>query len=121
MNNTTATNSSFTYHIKKVENLYIDQLELATPTHIYIDKVKHLHIGKIKIASPATSYEQPPTSPHQPSTQPTLTNSQLVLLFYYLLGSLGIWLRLHVDLAPIARFMHLLTGKTYTNLRNSEY
>ncbi len=121
MNNTKANNSSFTYHIKQVENLYIDQLELATSTQIYIEKVDNLHMGKSDLTNSATSYHQPPNSHHEPSTRPSLTTSQLVLVFYYGLVNLGILPRNHIDIAPIARFMHVITDKSYKNIDNSEY
>ena len=54
-----------------------------------------------------------------PKPPAPLTNSQIVLSLYYMLKAQGKELRGAVDLATIARFMHLLLGKEYTTLHNS--
>lgn len=48
------------------------------------------------------------------------TNSQLVLIFYYFFKYLGIEPRKDVDIAPIAKFLHLITGKKFSNTQNSD-
>ena len=50
----------------------------------------------------------------------SLTNNQKVLSFYYSLRACGIKPRLTVDLAPIARLMHLVLGKAYTTIDRSD-
>jgi hypothetical protein len=55
------------------------------------------------------------TSGHQ------LTNSQFVLAFYYALQSGGFHARVNVDMAFIARLMHLATARPYTDVHNSEF
>lgn len=70
-------------------------------------KVEHLH-QHLPAAVP---------TPSEPAT--TLTNSQVALSLYYMLRANGQELRGAVDLADIARYMHLLTGKKYTNIHNS--
>lgn len=119
MTKTTANKPSVIY-IEQVENLHIDHFELAS-THIYIEKVENLHIGKTELASTDTSYYKQPPEHHQSPTSPTLTNSQLALAFHYVLKSLGLYARVNIDIASIARFIHAVTGKTYTRIHNSEF
>jgi hypothetical protein len=112
------------YIIENVEHLYnmVDKFDLATASQYYIEKVEHLHMDKSDITNnSATSYPQPPNSHHEPSTGPQLTTSQLVLVFHYTLVSLGIIPRKHIDIAPIARFMHVITDRPYINIDNSDY
>ncbi len=70
-------------------------------------KVEHLH-QQLPAAVP---------TPSEPVT--TLTNSQVALSLYFMLRANGQELRGAVDLADIARYMHLLTGKKYTSIHNS--
>jgi len=49
------------------------------------------------------------------------TNSQLVLIFYYFFKGLGIELRRDTDIAPIAKFLHLITGKKLSKIQNSDF
>lgn len=53
--------------------------------------------------------------------QTSYTNSQLVLIFYYFLKYTGIEPRVQIDIAPIAKFMHLITGKDLTAVANSDF
>ena len=68
----------------------------------------------------------------EPSSQPSpelissidldgFTNSQIVLLFYYFFEYTGLKPRVEVDIAPLAKFMHLITGKDLTKITNSDY
>lgn len=50
-----------------------------------------------------------------------LTNSQIVLLFYYFFKFNGLEPRKNVDIAPLAKFMHLITGKKFTQMSNSDF
>lgn len=118
MENTT-TNASSLIYIERVENLYIeDKFGLATDTQIYIEKVEHLHMGKRKPATTVTN--QPPTDHHGLPTRPTLSNSQLVLVCYYVLLSWDLRPRIHVNLTDVARFIHSITGIPYKNIDNSD-
>jgi hypothetical protein len=120
MEHTATTTSSFVY-IEKVNNLYIDKIELATATHIYIEKVENLHASKVEPTIIGANHNGQSTTHPEPSTKPTLTTSQLVLAFYYGLKSCGIHPRVNVDIAFIARLMHLATAKPYTDVHNSEF
>ena len=48
------------------------------------------------------------------------TTSQLVLIFYYGLKYLGIELRVNCDIAPAAKFIHLIVGKKVSLPSNSD-
>lgn len=48
-------------------------------------------------------------------------NSQLVLIFYYFFKYCGIEPRNTIDIAPMAKFIHLITGKEFTNTSNSDF
>lgn len=59
-----------------------------------------------------------------PKVDPRLgeyTNSQLVLIFYYFFKYSGIELRRNTNIAPIAKFLHLITGKEFSNTQNSDF
>jgi hypothetical protein len=50
-----------------------------------------------------------------------LTNSQVVLVFYYFFKYCGLELRKNIDISTMAKFIHLLSGKDYTGVDNSDY
>ena len=49
------------------------------------------------------------------------TSSQIVLIFYYFFKYNGFDPRNNVDIAPIAKFLHLITGRNYTTVQNSDF
>ena len=49
------------------------------------------------------------------------TNSQLTLIFYYFFKGNGMEVRKDINIAPVAKFMHLITGKEFTATTNSEF
>jgi hypothetical protein len=49
------------------------------------------------------------------------SNSQLVLIFYYFFKHNGLEPRVNIDIAPIAKFLHLVTGKEFTAVTNSDF
>lgn len=50
----------------------------------------------------------------------TYTSSQQVLIYYYGLKSFGLEPRVDIDIAPLAKLLHLLIGKTFTECGNSD-
>lgn len=50
-----------------------------------------------------------------------LTNSQVVLVFYYFFKYCGLELRKNIDVSTMAKFIHLLTGKDYKGVNSSDY
>lgn len=48
------------------------------------------------------------------------TNSQLVLIFYYFFKQNGLEPRRSIDIAPMAKFIHLITGKDFKSVQNSD-
>ena len=59
-----------------------------------------------------------------PKAKPRLgeySNSQLVLIFYYFFKYSGIEPRVNTDIAPIAKFLHLITGKEFSNTQSSDF
>ena len=72
--------------------------------------------GKIALV-----HTQAPLEPPQAEAGlSALTNQQIVLIFYYTLQVWGIKPRVTVDIAPIARFMHLVLDKPYRSLSYSD-
>lgn len=49
------------------------------------------------------------------------TNSQLVLMFYYFFKHTGIEPRKSTDIAPVAKFLHMITGKKFSNIQCSDF
>jgi hypothetical protein len=49
------------------------------------------------------------------------SNSQLVLMFYYFLKGSGLEVRRDINVATTAKFIHLITGKEFTKIQNSEF
>ncbi len=49
------------------------------------------------------------------------TNSQLVLIFYYFFKQNGLEPRINIDIAPIAKFIHLVTGKEFKATTHSDF
>lgn len=64
------------------------------------------------------------TATSTPKAKPSLgefSNSQLVLIFYYFFKYSGIEPRVNTDIAPIAKFLHLITGKEFSNTQSSDF
>lgn len=77
-----------------------------------------MEISKIKNL---LSLEQPPT---QPKAKPQLggyTNAQLVLIFYYFFKQNGLEPRKNIDISPLAKFIHLITGKEFKAVTSSDF
>lgn len=73
-----------------------------------------------------TAADVKPTANDNPTEQPSkpnlpYTNSQLVLIFYYFLKSAGLEIRKELNIATAAKFMHLITGKPFTESTHSEF
>jgi len=49
------------------------------------------------------------------------SNSQQVLIFYYFFKHSGLEPRKNIDIAPIAKFIHLITGKDFNSVNNSDF
>jgi hypothetical protein len=81
--------------------------------------VENLHIEKLEICNTIASCPSP--SPSVATAGLSLSNSQLVLAFHYVLLSWGVQPRITIDIAPIARFMHLVSGKPYKRIHTSEF
>jgi hypothetical protein len=65
--------------------------------------------------------EEPPKRKKQFLNE-SFSNSQIVLVFYYFFKSLGLEPRTNnLDIAPVARFLHLITGTEITKIYNSEF
>jgi len=60
-------------------------------------------------------------SPYTEKKAKQHSNSQMVLIFYYFFKQCGIEPRLDVDIAPIAKFIHLITNKEFTKTQNSDF
>ena len=87
--------------------------KLAATLHLKVDLTVKEQLAHRHLPEPGPMQANPkPPAP--------LTNSQMVLSLYYLLKAQGKALRGTVDLATIARFMHLLLGKEYITLHNSD-
>lgn len=77
-----------------------------------------LEIKKLKALAELES------TPAQTKVKPQLgqySNSQLVLIFYYFFKQNGLEPRVSIDIAPIAKFLHLVTGKEFTAVNNSDF
>ena len=68
-----------------------------------------------------SSLEQPLNNPKSQQQFDRFTNSQIVLIFYYFFKFNGLEPRVSIDIAPIAKFIHLITGKDFTTIPNSDF
>lgn len=112
----------------KVESFYINlnfdkkELEHLTTT---LTAEQFLQIAEIKthyIQSLISKIVELTTT--TPKVKPQLgeySNSQLVLIFYYFFKYSGIEPRVNTDIAPIAKFLHLITGKEFSNTQSSDF
>lgn len=53
--------------------------------------------------------------------QGTYTQAQIVLIIYYAFKYFGFEIRRNTDIAPVAKFIHLLVGEQFSVASNSEY
>lgn len=80
-------------------------------------------IQKIEILKKELIFQeqnQPPLEVNQGQSV-IFSNNQLVLIFYYFFKYCGIEPRISIDIAPLAKFMHLVTGKKLTTIQNSDF
>jgi hypothetical protein len=49
------------------------------------------------------------------------TNSQLVLIFYYFFKQNGLEPRVSIDISPMAKFIHLITGREFKGVTSSDF
>lgn len=64
------------------------------------------------------------TATTTPKAKPQLggyTNSQLVLIFYYFFKQNGLEPRVSIDISPMAKFIHLITGKEFKAVTSSDF
>lgn len=83
----------------------------------FADKCE-LEIKKMKALAEMES------TPTQPKAKPQLggyTNAQLVLIFYYFFKQNGLEPRVSIDISPIAKFIHLITGKEFKAVTSSDF
>jgi hypothetical protein len=90
---------------------------------ISLSKVKKLLEKELEIKKPneVLKLEAHTTTPKAKPQLGEYSNSQLVLIFYYFFKHSGIEPRVNTDIAPIAKFLHLITGKEFSNTQSSDF
>lgn len=76
---------------------------------------------EIKMLHEVLKLEAHTTTPKAKPRLGEYSNSQLVLIFYYFFKYSGIEPRVNTDIAPIAKFLHLITGKEFSNTQSSDF
>jgi hypothetical protein len=108
-------NLLFDYSAKAYD---IDELE-----HQYYEGMGYIQWIKTELSR--CEYEQQleahTTTPKEKPRLGEYSNSQLVLIFYYFFKYSGIEPRVNTDIAPIAKFLHLITGKEFSNTQSSDF
>lgn len=94
-------------------NFCFENIEQGT-----FDQKCDMEIAKLRELS---SLEQPLNNPKSQQQFDRFTNSQIVLIFYYFFKFNGLEPRVSIDIAPIAKFIHLITGKDFTTIPNSDF
>ena len=89
-------------------------LDIGTP----FDRKCELEIKKL---NEVLKLEAHTTTPKAKPRLGEYSNSQLVLIFYYFFKYSGIEPRVNTDIAPIAKFLHLITGKEFSNTQSSDF
>lgn len=90
---------------------------LSTSHNNFIPNID-LEIAKIK---DLLMLENQPEQPKGIILPGELTNSQLVLIFFYFFKQNGLEPRRNLDISPIAKFLHLITGKEFNAIKNSDF
>jgi len=96
----------------------IDELE-----HQYYESMGFVHWIKTELlrCKYIQELEAHTTTPKAKPQLGEYSNSQLVLIFYYFFKYSGIEPRVNTDIAPIAKFLHLITGKEFSNTQSSDF
>lgn len=102
----------------EVKHKQYDWGVLRSTDHLYLIPNIDLEIAKIK---DLLMLESHPDQPKGITLSGELTNSQLVLIFFYFLKHSGLEPRRNIDIAPIAKFLHLITGKEIIAIKNSDF
>lgn len=84
-----------------------------------ISKIKELlSLEQLQTQIPLEQLSTPPDTKFQLGRY---TNSQIVLIFYYFFKHSRLEPRVNIDIAPIAKFIHLIIGKELTSITNSDF
>jgi hypothetical protein len=102
----------------EVKHKQYDWGVLRSTDHLYLIPNIDLEIAKIK---DLLMLESHPDQLKGITLSGELTNSQLVLIFFYFLKHSGLEPRRNIDIAPIAKFLHLITGKEIIAIKNSDF
>ncbi len=92
----------------------------------WLDKVKEGIKEKENVSSvkdgntPADFAEKEGIQVEETSQKFGLTNAQLAMLFYFFFKHVGVEIRSGVDIAPVAKLVHLLSNKPISKLPNSD-
>lgn len=87
--------------------------------HYYFNYFYYKGDFKDLLDSPEIENEELNDITEQNKNSNNLTNSQRVLIYYFFLKQYGLEPRKNIDVAPLARFIHLVTGTTFTKIQNS--
>ena len=102
----------------EVKHKQYDWGVLRSTDHLNLIPNIDLEIAKIK---DLLMLESQPNLPKGITLPGELTNSQLVLIFFYFFKQNGLEPRKNIDISSIAKFLHLITGKELTNVINSDF
>jgi hypothetical protein len=100
----------FNASVQKFERLAIEKIGFTDFLYAEIQKQRELE----KIVLPI---EQP----KEKTGLSSLTNNQIVLIFYYFFKFSKLEPRANTDISSIAKFVHLITGKNFTTIQNSDF
>ena len=110
------TNSRIKYLIE-IKTEYT-QSDFESKTSTQFDRQCELEIIKLKELADIDAKQI------QTNEKPQLSNysnGQLVLIFYYFFKHNGLELRVDINISPIAKFIHLITGKELSVIQNSDF
>lgn len=92
--------------------------DLDFSSNIPFDRKCELEIEKL---NEALKLEAHTTTPKAKPQLGGYTNAQLVLIFYYFFKQNGLEPRKNIDISPLAKFIHLITGKEFKAVTSSDF
>lgn len=87
-------------------------------SNIPFDRKCELEIEKL---NEALKLEAHTTTPKAKPQLGGYTNAQLVLIFYYFFKQNGLEPRKNIDISPLAKFIHLITGREFKAVTSSDF
>lgn len=105
-------------YLTEIKTDFLQNVSIDFFSDIPFDRKCELEIKKL---NEVLKLEAHTTTPKAKPQLGGYTNAQLVLIFYYFFKQNGLEPRKNIDISPLAKFIHLITGKEFKAVTSSDF